>query len=70
MEKRRLPKFASEAEEAQWWYDHRDEIADDMIAASREGRLGEGSRARYLRRTQERINSEPEHAAVGEKLHS
>jgi len=26
MEKPKVPKFASEADEAQWWYDHRDEL--------------------------------------------
>jgi hypothetical protein len=25
-DKLKLPKFASEAEEAQWWYDHREEV--------------------------------------------
>jgi hypothetical protein len=45
----KMPKFATEAEEAQWWFDHRMELADDMIAAMREGRTGEGSRARAAR---------------------
>jgi hypothetical protein len=49
MEKRRLPKFENEAEEARWWFDHRDEIAQDIIAASKAGKLGEGTRAKYKR---------------------
>ena len=53
MESRRIPKFENEAEEAQWWFDHREEISDDIVAASREGRLGEGSRARFQRRMAE-----------------
>jgi len=44
-----MPKFATEAEEAQWWFDHRMELADDMVAAIREGRTGEGSQARAAR---------------------
>ena len=46
MEKRKLPQFKDEAEEARWWYDHRDELADDMINAIRECRTGPGSVAR------------------------
>jgi hypothetical protein len=60
MEKRRLPHFKNEAEEAQWWYDHRDEVADDMIKAMREGRTGPGvvARLREKLRAQETIRSE------------
>lgn len=47
---RRLPKFANEAEEADWWYEHRNEVADDLIAASRAGTLGPGTRVRYQQR--------------------
>jgi hypothetical protein len=50
MEMRRIPKFETASEEAAWWYEHRDEIADDMIAASREGRLGPGLKVRLLER--------------------
>lgn len=46
MENRIIPKFASEAEEAEWWYDHREEIAADMLAAVREGRNGIGTLGR------------------------
>jgi transcription elongation GreA/GreB family factor len=60
MEPRKIPKFATEAEEARWWYDHRDEIAQDIIDASRAGRLGEGSRSRALRRTQETASASAE----------
>jgi len=47
MEKRKLPCFENEAEEAQWWYDHRHELADEMIKAMREGRTGPGAVARW-----------------------
>jgi predicted DNA binding CopG/RHH family protein len=39
MEKRIIPKFASEAEEAQWWFDHQDEFLEDFRKAAAEGRL-------------------------------
>jgi len=34
-----LPDFASEKEEADWWYDHRDEVSDDFAAAASEGKV-------------------------------
>jgi predicted DNA binding CopG/RHH family protein len=33
-----VPRFGSEAEEADWWFDHRDETADLMENAVAEGR--------------------------------
>jgi predicted DNA binding CopG/RHH family protein len=32
-----MPHFANEAEEAQWWFDHREELAEDVVAAARVG---------------------------------
>ena len=60
MEKRRLPHFKDEAEEAKWWYDHRDEVAGDMIKAMREGRTGPGvvAKLRERLRAQQVIQSE------------
>jgi len=52
MNDRKLPKFKDEAEEARWWYEHRDEVADDMIKAMREGRTGPGSVARLRAKLQ------------------
>lgn len=46
MEKRILPDFANEAEEAKWWFDHQDEILGDFEQASEEGRLLRGSAAK------------------------
>jgi hypothetical protein len=46
MEKRIIPKFESEAEEARWWYENREELAQDFVNAVREGRSGPGSVAR------------------------
>jgi hypothetical protein len=53
----KLPHFASEAEEADWVYEHRDDIADDLVAAMRDGRLGENSRAQWERRKQQETAS-------------
>lgn len=45
----KLPKFATEAEEAQWWYDHREELAQAVEAAAARGELRSGSAARLAR---------------------
>jgi predicted DNA binding CopG/RHH family protein len=46
MEKRILPEFKSEAEEAKWWFDNQDELDKDFAKAAAEGRLGRGTAAR------------------------
>jgi predicted DNA binding CopG/RHH family protein len=33
-----IPKFKSEAEEAQWWYNHRDQTAKTIVEAVEKGR--------------------------------
>jgi hypothetical protein len=38
----KLPAFATEAEEAKWWYDNRDKVSDEFEKAAKEGRLGRG----------------------------
>jgi predicted DNA binding CopG/RHH family protein len=38
MQERKIPKFQSKAEEAQWWFDHREETAKWTEEAVREGR--------------------------------
>jgi hypothetical protein len=58
MEKRIIPKFETEAEEARWWYENREELAQDFVNASREGRAGPGSIAR-LREKQRARQDEP-----------
>lgn len=45
-EKRILPDFKSEAEEAKWWFDNQDELDKDFAQAAAEGRLGRGTAAR------------------------
>jgi hypothetical protein len=46
IEKRILPDFKNEAEEAKWWFDHQDEVFEDFEKAAAEGRLGCGTAAR------------------------
>lgn len=48
MEKRIVPKFESEAEEAKWWFDNQDELLKDFERAAAEGRLGRGTVARRM----------------------
>jgi len=50
MEKRIIPTFATEAEEADWWFDNQDELAKDFEQAFAEGRL--------RRRTEPRVSTE------------
>ena len=45
-QKLQVPKFANESEEARWWFDHSDAVADEFELAEREGRLGRGTVAR------------------------
>jgi len=46
IEKRILPDFQSEAEEAKWWFDHQDEILGDFERAAEDGTLLRGDSAR------------------------
>jgi predicted metal-dependent hydrolase len=38
----KIPAFASEAEEAKWWFENEDLIAKEFEKAAKEGRLGRG----------------------------
>jgi predicted DNA binding CopG/RHH family protein len=48
-DKLRIPKFASEAAEAQWWFDHREEVTKAFEEAAARGELRTGSAARLAR---------------------
>ena len=48
-DKFQIPKFTSEAEEAEWWFDHRQELAHAFQGAADQGRLHTGSAARIAR---------------------
>jgi hypothetical protein len=38
----KIPSFATEAEEAKWWFENEDLIAAEFEKAAKEGRLGRG----------------------------
>ncbi len=42
----KIPKFANETEEADWWFEHRDLVSEEFQKAEKEGRLGRGTVAR------------------------
>ncbi len=39
----KIPSFASEDEEAEWWFQNREELADGFVRAASEKRLKSGS---------------------------
>jgi len=43
-----VPKFATEAEEAKWWYENREMLSADFQKAAKEGRLRRGGVQRLL----------------------
>ena len=53
-----IPKFESEADEAQWWFDHRNKVSEDLLAAAKSGTLGEGSAARAARKQKEALKQD------------
>ena len=44
----KIPRFASEAEEAKWWLENDDKIFEEFKGAAKEGRLGRGGVKRLL----------------------
>jgi predicted DNA binding CopG/RHH family protein len=45
----KIPDFANETEEAQWWYDHRDDLAGAFEEAAARDDIRVGSAARLAR---------------------
>ena len=45
----KVPRFASEAEEAEWWYSRRDDLIGAFEDAARQGELRTGPAARQAR---------------------
>jgi hypothetical protein len=44
----KIPRFATEAEEAKWWFENREAISDEFQKAAKEGRLGRGGARRLF----------------------
>jgi hypothetical protein len=44
----KIPKFATEAEEAKWWHENEDVIFKEFQKAAKEGRLGRGGARRLF----------------------
>jgi len=57
MQKRKMPKFKSEADEAAWWYAHRAETARWMEAAAAAGETS--TLAEVLQRARQRAGTTP-----------
>ena len=64
MEKRILPDFKSEADEAKWWFDNQDELDKDFAQAAAERRLGRGTAARIGGIPTTTIRLDPEDIAL------
>lgn len=43
-----VPKFKTEAEEAQWWYDNREKVEDALINAMDNGTIRRGTAQRVV----------------------
>jgi hypothetical protein len=65
-----IPAFSSEAEEAQWWFDHREELDDEFLAAGSEGRLSQGSLAQHLGLAPNFVRIDPDDAHLARELAS
>ena len=57
MQKRKVPKFTSEADEAAWWYVHRQETAQWMEEAAATGQTT--TLAKVLKRARQRGGATP-----------
>lgn len=67
-QKLEVPKFASEAEEARWWFEHQDDVADEFELAEQEGRLGHGTAARRIGLVEPALLLEPDDVERAKRL--
>ena len=51
-----IPKFESEAQEAQWWDEHRAQVEQNLSAAMQNGTAQRGSAQRMVREARESKN--------------
>ena len=49
-----MPKFATEAEEAEWWNQHLDEAGENLLEAMRDGTVHRGGPVAVLRERREK----------------
>jgi len=66
--KRVLPDFANEEEEAQGWFEHADELADDFVSAAADGTLGRRRTASRLGLISNLVTLKPHDADVAREL--
>ena len=63
-----LPHFESEAEEAQWWFDHQERFDADFAKALADGTLGRGSAMKQILLLQQSVVPEAADAAQAQRL--
>ena len=63
----KLPRFANEDEEAQWWYDHREETGRALLEAVQSGQNGIGSLGRAKLRAAAEAEAEAKKAKTGSR---
>ena len=68
MEKLVIPKFNTEAEEAEWWYQNREALAEEFELAGQKGRLHFGSNALRKAKGEVIVQVSPEDAATIQEL--
>jgi len=62
------PEFASEAEEAKWWFDNQEALDREFAQAAAEGRLGHGTAARRMGIPTTTIRLDPADIEMARKL--
>jgi hypothetical protein len=63
-EKRKIPAFKSEAEEARWWFENRDARDEEFAQAIADGRAGKNSLSSRAAASLRRPNAKPENAGA------
>ena len=68
MEKLVIPKFGSEAEEAEWWYQNREALAEEFALADKKDNLHFGSTGILMIKSEITVPVSAEDAAAIRKL--
>ena len=56
VERPKIPKFETEAEEVKWWDDHTEMIEENLIQAIRDGTANRGTAQRLVREARQSKN--------------